>query len=389
MIPFRLVDSGWETELNRAVRADLSGTRIICPFIKLAAAERLVRRGRPHSLQVITRFDLNGFYSGVSDIAALRLLFQNGARIRGVRHLHAKLYLFGESRAIVTSANLTEAALLKNQEFGFVAEDPEIVARCRRYFESLWKRAGRDLREERLDEWERRIEHRILTGGPATPQNELEDEGVDVGLPEEPVASAGWPAEASQAFVKLFGEGTNRAERSTSVLTEVERSGCHWACSYPRGKRPRQVNDGALMFMGRMVKRPDDVLIYGRAVGLRHQPRRDDASEEDLLRRLWKENWPHYIRVHHAEFVAGELENGISLNDLMASLGSDSFLSTQRNAAAGEGNINPRLALMQQAAAALTPEALTWLNERLEYAFEYYGKLPPEDLAGLDWPALS
>ena len=31
----------------------------------------------------------------------------DGAQIRGVRHLHAKLYLLGASRAIVTSANLT------------------------------------------------------------------------------------------------------------------------------------------------------------------------------------------------------------------------------------------------------------------------------------------
>ena len=55
--------------------------------------------------------------------------------------------------------------------------------------------------------------------------------------------------------------------------------------------------------------------------------------------------WPRYIRVHHAEFVAGTMENGISLNELMDTLGTDSFVPTQRNAAQGQGkNTNPRRA---------------------------------------------
>ena len=46
------------------------------------------------------------------------MLLDAGASIRGIQNLHAKLYLFGTSRAIITSANLTEAALTRNQEFG-------------------------------------------------------------------------------------------------------------------------------------------------------------------------------------------------------------------------------------------------------------------------------
>ena len=41
-----------------------------------------------------------------------------GAGVRGIRNLHAKLYVFGSDRSIVTSANLTEPALTKNAEFG-------------------------------------------------------------------------------------------------------------------------------------------------------------------------------------------------------------------------------------------------------------------------------
>lgn len=46
---------------------------------------------------------------------------------------------------IVTSANLTEAALYRNHEFGFLSDDETIVGECRSYFEALWERAEPDL----------------------------------------------------------------------------------------------------------------------------------------------------------------------------------------------------------------------------------------------------
>jgi phosphatidylserine/phosphatidylglycerophosphate/cardiolipin synthase-like enzyme len=116
----RLVDSGWGKELIEAMRVDASKLTIICPFIKAGALDRLLSK-RPKSIQVITRFNLSDFAEGVSDISALRNLLESGASLRGVRNLHAKLYIFGASRAIVTSANLTEAAINRNHEFGMVA----------------------------------------------------------------------------------------------------------------------------------------------------------------------------------------------------------------------------------------------------------------------------
>jgi len=122
--------------------ADNLNVRIVCPFIKKRAAERLLKRGRPKLLQVITRFNQLEFSVGVSDIAALRLLLESGAEIRGVRNLHAKLYVFGASRVILTSANLTEAGLLRNHELGVVSNDLQIGAHCLEYFDNLWRRAG-------------------------------------------------------------------------------------------------------------------------------------------------------------------------------------------------------------------------------------------------------
>lgn len=382
---FKLVESGWDRVIRDAVGADHSILRIVCPFIKKQAAARLLRAGRPGSIRVITRFHLGDFCDGVSDTSALRLLLDSGAQIRGVRNLHAKVYLIGK-RAIVTSANLTEAALSRNYEFGLVADDPDILKTCAKYFENLWRRSGRDLTVDRLDGWEQQLAGVLAAGSRPSRPTGLTDEGADAGVPPAPIILPPRVAEAPQSFVKFFGTSADREDRDTSVFDEVDRSGCHWSCTYPKGKRPRQVEDGALMFTGRLVGGPNDTMIFGRAVAMEYQEGRDDATSADIAMRKWRAQWPHYIRVHHAEFVAGVLSNGISLSQLMDELGANAFAVTQLHASRGAGSTNPRTAYRQQAAVRLSNEGYEWLNTRLEEAFAKHGKLAPAQLERLDWP---
>lgn len=383
---FHLVDSGWSTVLDDAVKLGHSKLRVVCPFIKKSAAERLLKYGNVIHIQVITRFNLDEFCDGVSDTAALRLLMKRGAQIRGVRNLHAKLYLFGESRVVVTSANLTEAALLRNHEFGFVAGELGIITNCSEYFENLWLKAGNNLTVKQLDEWDKKIEAYLAGGAKASDGKRLGDEGVKAGATIPPVVTPPRIAEAHQAFVKFFGISSDRASLDLPMIEEVKRAGCHWACTYPKGKRPRQVQDGAIMYMARLVKDPNDIIIFGRAVAMKHIPGRDDATDAEKGFRNFKNTWPHYIRVHHAEFIAGKMDNGISLNKLMENLQANSFSSTKRNVAKGKGNIDPRKAYRQQAAVELTSEGFIWLNDKLEEAFTRYGRIAETELEQLDWP---
>lgn len=387
---FQLIDSGWDKVIHEAATADRTELRVVCPFIKVRAAKRLLADKRPDLIRVVTRFHLGEMCDGVSDTEALRLLLENGAKIRGVRNLHAKLYLFGNQRAIVTSANLTEAALLRNHKFGFVSSETEIIERCGEYFDSLWKKAGPDLDFAKLKVWEARIEGVRVAGSRPSTNSGLSDEGTDAGLVLPEVIATPRVEEAPQSFVKFFGEGHNRATVDMAVLEEVDRSGCHWACTDPKKRRPRRVEDGAVMFMGRLVENPNDIIIYGRAIGLQHVEGRDEATPEEMNhpQRGWKKDWPIYVRVHHAEFVAGKLAYGIRLSNLMDELKSDSFLPTQKNARnGGDDNIDPRRAYRQQAHVQLTNEAFAWLNHRLEEAFVKHGKLTPAELETLDWPA--
>ena len=384
----RLVDAGWGTELTDALRADASALRLICPFIKVGALDRLLSH-RPGKVQVITRFNLADFAEGVSDVAALRRLLDAGARVRGIRKLHAKLYLFGKSRAIITSANLTRSALDRNHEFGLVAEDAPIIATCRAYFDDLWRRGGDDLVHDQVDAWEETVTRHRALGGQPSERTGLGDFGSDAGIVDPfPVGLPAPLADAPQAFVKFLGESDNRVPLSCPAIEEIERSGCHWAVAYPASKRPSGVPDDAIIFIARLTHDPNDIRIFGRAVGMRHQRGRDDATSADIALRPWKGKWPRYIRVHHAEFVAGTMVNGVSLNELMDTLDADSFAPTQRNATRGQGNINPRRAYLQQAAVELSPAGQSWLGDRLQAAFDAHGKIPQDTLDRLDWPDL-
>ncbi|MER9671432.1 phospholipase D-like domain-containing protein [Mesorhizobium sp. M0208] len=329
---------------------------------------------------------MSDFAEGVSDVVALRRLLEVGGTVRGVRNLHAKMYLFGSNRAIVTSANLTEAALTRNHEFGLVSQDAEIIAACRRYFDDLWMRSGADLTVQQLDKWDETVTHHRAKGGRPNLPIGLGDFGADAGIVDSPATLPINVADAPQAFVKFLGEGDNRVPLAFPTIEEIERSGCHWAVAYPATKRPRMVKDDAVIFIARLTYDPNDIRVFGLAIGMHHVPARDDATPEDITHRDWKATWSRYIRVHHAEFVAGTMANGISLNELMGALGANSFASTKRNASRGEGNTDPRKAYQQQAAVELSNQGTSWLSERLQAAFDQHGKVPQDELDKLDWP---
>ena len=97
--------------------------------------------------------------------------------------------------------------------------------------------------------------------------------------------------------------------------------------------------------------------------------------------RPYKAKWSRYVRVHHANFLAGTLAHGVSLNDLIDELGPEAFATTQENAADGEGdrNTDPRAAMRRKAAVRLSHEGATWVTRRLETAFALHGVIPQAD----------
>ena len=394
----RLVDKEWGREISNALRADASELRIVCPFIKKGAIRRILEHS-PSKIQVITRFSLADFAEGVSDIPALRELLDTGADIRGIKNLHAKIYLFGNSRAIITSANLTRAALGRNHEFGLVAEDESLIKACRDYFDNLWNRAGKNLTSKQLGKWDKEVTSHLHTRGRFSKAHGLKDFGANINIPISPIdrinraKSFKIPpavASASQAFVKFFGTGTTegRVDLSRSVLDMVRDADCHRVLSYPTDYHPRQVNDGDVMFISRMTKNPNDHRIFGWAIATEHNDERDKATDEDIAQRSWRKQYGSHIRVDNevfeVEFIDGTMKDGISLNEFTDTLWSDSFAPTQENILKGEGNTNPRNAMARKSHMRLSEDGFAWLTDKLQEAFAKHGKITASDIEESD-----
>ncbi|MFP5239270.1 MAG: phospholipase D family protein, partial [Acidobacteriota bacterium] len=309
---FRLIAHDWGMELDQALIVDHSKIQIVCPFIQKKSAARLLKHGLPSSLKVITRYNLANFYDSVSDIEALRLLVANGAQIRGVKNLHAKMYIIGNRNAFITSTNLTEAGISRNYEVGVLTGDMHHIKLCTDYFNSIWNRTSDNLTIDRINIWEETLNKARNKGTFSTNKLGLNDEGEEIEISNTSISENSIVQDSQQAFIKFFGQSSDRKERATSILDEIASSYSHSICAYPQNKRPRQVKDGDTMYIATLVKDNNDILIIGKATAIKYEQGRDDAAEGDTEMPIWIKYWPHFIIVHHATFIRGTINNGIS-----------------------------------------------------------------------------
>ena len=84
----------------------------------------------------------------------------------------------------------------------------------------------------------------------------------------------------------------------------------------------------------------------------------------------------------------GTIANGVSLAQMMDTLGSDSFATTQRNAARGYGNTDPRRSVRQQPAVELSRQGFDWLNRPPPGCVRPPREYPQHLLRDLDWPEI-
>lgn len=382
MTVFRLIDNGWDSEIRQARSANPESLRIVCPFIKARTLENILNAGQTGDVRIITRFDLNCFNQGVSDLESLELAMDAGAKIRGIRGLHSKMFLFEKSQAIVTSANVTNAAFFHNHEFGFLSNGSDVVDACEQYFQDLWRKAGPNLKQSDLKKWSSILKKHRKSKGEASTASKLPDYGKAVSQ-KSPFSHGGYSLSPwNNAFIKFMGSAADRADRDLRIDELVAESGASWACTYPKSKPPRQVEDGDIIYMARLVQNPDDIIIFGKAIGRKHRDDEDTATKAEIKKRKWKKDWPCYVRVHDGQFLNTDLNQGISMSLMLDKLGADSFMSTQRNLEKGSGNIDPTVSYLRKSHMMLTREARSWIDDRLNLGLERFGHV---DYSGTDF----
>ena len=99
------------------------------------------------SRTLVTRTDLRDFAVGSSSLDTLYALEKDGVSIRSLSNLHAKLYIFDDTVALVTSANATHSGLRRNHECGLTTTDRRTVRSLAR---SLLRGFGAEMSPRRV-----------------------------------------------------------------------------------------------------------------------------------------------------------------------------------------------------------------------------------------------
>ena len=128
----------WENYFFSKIQSVEKSLYLSSPYIKNAIATLFyeVLRSKPDlnlSIQILTRVKIQDLIDGASDLEAFEKLLQLeelkgvNVEVRCLPNLHAKVYIFDENSAIVTSSNLTPSGLKSNVEYGIEVTDPTAI----------------------------------------------------------------------------------------------------------------------------------------------------------------------------------------------------------------------------------------------------------------------
>ena len=344
--------------------------KIISPFVTEDVLKKIQSYFSFKDFELITRYKLEDFAMNVSSLSGLKFSIKEGASIYGIKGLHSKVYLFDKRAAIVTSANFTNGGLVTNHECGIFITDKALIENLHNYFDKLKKDALKKLTIEECETWEKKL------AGIKVPKGKVST------LPDFGATEISFD-KTKNYYVKFFGAADNRVKLDFSITEEIERALCHYACCFPLKKKPRQVNEGDIIFMARMTKDPSGYAIFGRAIALKYIEGRDNASEEEIDEREFKKKWPIYLRIKEPVFINGTMADGVLLSDLLNKFESKSLLSTKRNADIGKGNVDPKKSLMRKAYVSLTHTSAEWLEQKFNEAISNVGQVDETFIEGL------
>lgn len=135
----KILKTPWKKELLDLIKNSKENIRITSPFIKENICnEIIIAKQEKSKINLITSFKLFNLYSGSLDINGLDKLIKNSSIVKNNSKLHAKIYLFDEKYAIISSGNLTNGGLINNYEYGLLIDERAIINKIINDFELLY-----------------------------------------------------------------------------------------------------------------------------------------------------------------------------------------------------------------------------------------------------------
>lgn len=134
----KIIKSPWDTTFYDLVKSSNTSIKLTAPYVKHGVIDKVLKLSNSGvRLDLVTSFKLANFYTGASDLSAISKILDTDGEVYNAGNLHAKVYLFDDVRAVITSANLTNGGLRNNYEYGILVEDADDVNNIANDFSAL------------------------------------------------------------------------------------------------------------------------------------------------------------------------------------------------------------------------------------------------------------
>jgi hypothetical protein len=125
---FQLLKTPIYDDFFSLISSSKTAIKLCSPFIKGDITNEIIEKTNNNChLTVITNVNLMSLCKKASDISAISAILESGGDVFNYQKLHAKIYIFDNTKAIITSANLTQSGLKRNYEYGVLCEDITLV----------------------------------------------------------------------------------------------------------------------------------------------------------------------------------------------------------------------------------------------------------------------
>ena len=131
---FEFIRSPWTPTFDWLISEAQQSLILCAPYIGQGPCKRIADRihagvSETFTITILTDLSRDNVVSGATDAAAIADLVRSVSRanVHFLPSLHAKAYVADDRYAVVTSANLTDAGLSRNMEFGVLFADGDAV----------------------------------------------------------------------------------------------------------------------------------------------------------------------------------------------------------------------------------------------------------------------
>jgi len=337
-MPIELLTDNHREKIISVFENSKKSIYIISPFLTETTAKLFSKAVKSNHVsgKLITRFDHSAFQKGAdgksaNSIKGLCTMQDAGIELFAVLNLHTKLYLIDDEIGIVGSANFTQSGLGKNVELSlYIEKEPELLSALKEYFDDICVACveqNAQITKELLSKEKKRIEdenRNSKMAGPCKIVNPAKPFGAKIEWKEDgdlvqdlmdPKVS--WD---SNVWIKFEASSTTRRK---GIEFFKDTHGPDATTFFSPSRKPKRIHEGDLIYIAVHAYNAEGKptpMIAARARAHRFQ-------ESNYLENGTQ--WPYYLELYDMETLPGPLQDGISLYDLVARFGKDTYMHTK------------------------------------------------------------